>query len=59
MLRSTTYNMKDRNNVNISELIDSLPQASHTMTWSIISHNEPDTMAEDYIGSEQVSQSKV
>lgn len=27
----------------------SLPQASHTVTWSIISHNEPDKMAEEYI----------
>lgn len=32
-----------------NEIIDSLPQASDTMTWSIISHNESEKMVENYI----------
>jgi hypothetical protein len=42
-------NMNDHNNVHMNEIIDSLPQASHTMTWSIISYDESETMEEDYI----------
>jgi hypothetical protein len=41
--------MNDHNNVHMNEIIDSSPQASHTMTWSIISYDESETMEEDYI----------
>jgi len=50
----TVSNTKDRNNIYINEILDSLPQASHTMTWSIVGDDEPEKMAECYIRSKHV-----